>query len=234
MTLPFARGADMYGGYPFFFLGLAWLSVWTLVAGYCESIAFLSACRAMQGLAVAAFQPASFTLIGGVYPPGRRRNIVFGTYAACAPLGFYCGILVSGLAVQYLNWSWYFWIASILSFVTVGLAFLSIPSDLLDRRQLNLTMDWMGSFTITAGLLLVAYALAASSHTTGGWASPRTLAAFLTGLGCLCAAAYIELRVAKCAILPCDFFKPKGVTPFIMASVFFYGSFGVFLFYSML
>jgi MFS family permease len=94
--LAFGRLADMYGGYPVYTAGVTWLAVWSLIAGFAQNELMLDICRAIQGFGPAAYLPSSIMLLGSVYRPGPRKNMVFAVYGACAPLGFYLGIFFAG------------------------------------------------------------------------------------------------------------------------------------------
>jgi MFS family permease len=78
----------MYGGYPVYVAGMAWLVVWSLIAGFSTNQAMLNFCRALQGLGPAAFLPSSVMILGSIYRPGPRKNLVFSMYGGCAPAGF--------------------------------------------------------------------------------------------------------------------------------------------------
>ena len=86
--LVFGRLGDMYGGYPLYVGGLVWLALWSLICGFSKNAIMLDICRALQGLGPAAFLPSSMMLIGSIYRPGPRKNLVFSIYGACAPIGF--------------------------------------------------------------------------------------------------------------------------------------------------
>jgi len=79
----------MYGGFPVYVAGLAWLTIWSLVAGFSTNQVMLNFCRALQGLGPAAFLPSSVMILGSIYRPGPRKNLIFSIYGACAPLGMY-------------------------------------------------------------------------------------------------------------------------------------------------
>lgn len=228
--LIFARISDMYGGYMPFMFGVCWLAIWSLVAGFADAVVVLDVARAMQGLAIAAFIPSTFAMIGSIYPDGPRKNTVLGLYAGCAPLGFFAGFLTAGALPENAP-GWYFWIAAALSFITVITAYLTVPHDRTDREVLDLKMDWAGSFLITGGLILVAYALAVEPYAEG-WSSPFVLGPLISGIGCLAVAFWVEGWVATCPLIPFDFFKPKSTKAFSLACLCFYASYGVWLYES--
>jgi MFS family permease len=235
--LIFARLADIYGGYGILMGGLLWLSVWTLVPGFFTSVIILDVARAMQGLALAAFTPSTFVLVSTFYNAGRRKNFVLGLYSGCAPLGFFAGILTAGVLPPDRS-QWYLWIASILTGVTAITAYLTIPHDWTNRKQLDLKMDWLGSFLITAGLVLLSYAVAfepdANLHdrTRNGFSYPDVYGPFAAGLACLAAAACAERWYAECPLIPFDFFRPKSTMALCLAGLCFYASYGVWLYES--
>ncbi|KAF2164900.1 hypothetical protein M409DRAFT_67605 [Zasmidium cellare ATCC 36951] len=237
--LIFARISDMYGGYFPFMFGVLWLGIWSLLAGFAGAGILLDVSRAMQGLAIAASIPSTFAMLGSTYPEGgKRKNIVLGLYAGCAPVGFFAGFLVAG-ALPDSAPGWYFYIAAALSFITAITAYLTVPHDPTDREKMNLKMDWWGAFLITAGLILVAYALAvepyAAAGTSGsGWSTAMVLGPLICGLGCLGVAFWVEgwYMTNSSALLPFDFFKPKSVKALSMACLCFYASYGVWLYES--
>jgi MFS family permease len=81
----------MYGGYPVYLFGLVWFCIWSLIAGFSTNELMLDISRAIQGLGPAAFLPSGVLLMGNVYRPGPRKNIVFSLYGGSAPLGFFFG-----------------------------------------------------------------------------------------------------------------------------------------------
>ncbi|KAF1816584.1 putative MFS multidrug transporter [Eremomyces bilateralis CBS 781.70] len=235
MTLPLSRATDMYGGYPLFMLGTAWLSIWTLAGGFCQSQEMLNVARAMQGLAIAAFQPAAFSLLARAFRPGRKRNVVFGVYGACAPLGFFGGILTSGICLQFGRWEWYFWVGSVLALLSAISAYFAVPETKIKppAGSKDLKMDWIGACAIASGLIMLSYGLAASAASEVPWKDPAVLGPLCAGALCLVVSLYVELNVVDSPLLPTDFFAPKNVKAMLVACLMFYGSFGSYLFYSM-
>ncbi|MCJ1404142.1 hypothetical protein MMC11_007367 [Xylographa trunciseda] len=226
--LPFGRLADMYGGYPVFMFGLIWSMIWSLIGGFSQNQLMLDFCRALHGLGPAAFLPTGVMLLGSTYRPGPRKNLVFSLYGASSIIGFFVGIFFAGVSGQYLHWSWYFWIGTILLFLTTAVAFITVPSDRRNVPSPDITMDWLGAATIVPGLILVVFAVTDSSHATDGWGTPYVYVTLILGSALLCTAFYIEGWVAKVPLLPFDMFQVKQMKPLVIALFFSYGVFGVY------
>lgn len=230
--LPSGRMADMYGGYVVYVGGVIWLTVWSIIAGFSRNELMMDFCRALQGLGPAAYLPSGMMLLGTVYRPGPRKNLVFGIYGACAPLGFFVGIFFAGVAGQFLSWSAYFWIGAGLSFSTAVVAYFSIPSDYQERKNLRVKMDWLGTILISSGLILVVFAITDSAHAPRGWTTPYIYTLSIIGVLLLCIAIYVEGWVADAPLLPSDIFTVRYMKALIIAMFFSFGSLGVFLLYS--
>lgn len=232
--LPFGRLADIYGGFPVYLAGCAWTCVWSLVAGFAQNELMLDFCRALQGLGPAAYLPASLTLLGSMYRPGPRKNLVFSIYGAMAPLGFYIGIFFAGVSGQYAGWRWYFWIGAILTAMTAAIAYWTIPSDHTERKGNGVKMDWLGSITTSCGLILVVFAITDASHAPNGWSTPYVPVTLILGAMFLGAAFCVEGWVAEQPLLPFKVFKIKYMRPFILGLLFAYGTLGIYILYATL
>jgi MFS family permease len=232
--LVMGRLADMFGGKVVYVAGMAWLTAWSLVAGFSQNELMLDFCRALQGFGPAAFLPAGLALIGKVYHiGGQRRNMVFCIYGACAPAGFFFGILAAGVAAQVKNvggWSFYFWIGTAITFLTALVAFFFIPEE--HTRDPDIKMDWLGAATISSGLILITFSIIGSSYAPQRWRTPYIFVLFIVGFLLLFVAAYIESNVASQPLLPPSLFKVKYMPALTVALFFTYGSLGIFLLYA--
>lgn len=235
--LVFARISDLYGGYLPFMFGVSWLTIWTLIPAFVSDLTILDVSRAMQGLAIAAFTPSTFVMVSSVYTDGPRKNFVFGLFSGCAPLGFFAGFLTAGALSTHETYG-YFWIVAALSFITAVTAYLSVPHDKTDRKGLGLKMDWLGACLITGGLILVAYSLAVSTYSNDNdprrstFSYPMVYGPFTAGVACLVLAVWVEGWFAVCPLMPFDFFQPRSVKAFCIAGLFFYSTYGVWLYTS--
>lgn len=228
----FGRLCDMYGGFPIYTGGMAWLAVWSLISGWSQNELMMDICRGIAGLGPSAYLPASLMLLGSVYRPGPRKNIVFSVYGACAAVGFYVGIFFAGVTAQFTTWRWYFFIGAILAAITAVSSYIFIPSDTQERKDLGVKMDWAGAVLISCGLILVVFAITDSSHAPQGWATPYIYALLIVGVLFLAVAVYIEGWVAEQPLLPFDLFSPKYMKPLVIALFIMYGSLGIFLLYA--
>ena len=232
--LPFGRLADMYGGYPVYLGGLAWFCIWSLIAGFSQNNLMLIFCRAFQGLGPSAFLPSGVMLMGSIYRPGPRKNLVFSLYGGSAPFGFFTGVFFAGVTGQFTSFGWYFWIGTILTFTTAVAAYLTVPSDVEERSAIGVEMDWLGSALIVSGLILVVFALTDSSHAPEKWRTPYIYVLLIVGTLILGIAVYVEGWVAKSPLLPFDLFQVPHLPALCLALFFSDGVLGIFLLYSTL
>lgn len=230
LLLPFGRLTDMYGCFPVYFGGLAWLLVSTVVLGFAQDLPLLLAARALQGVGAAAYLPAGMTLLGTTYRPGPRKNTIFSLYGGCAPFGFFTGIVVAGLCGEYTRWSWYAWIAAVLLLALCVLTAFCVPHRW--KRGDLVSMDWWGTLTSVASLGLLNYAFTDAAHVDGRFASPKILVTLVLGVVLMAVFIYIEGWVVEKPLLPGSLFRIKFITPLFLALFIAYGGFGVYLFYS--
>jgi MFS family permease len=231
LLLPFARMCDLYGGRTVFLAGHAWACIWTIVSGFSQNPVMLIVCRAMQGVGVGAFVPAGLALLGQTYRPGPRKNMVFAVWGALACLGFYFGIFMGAICVEFLTWSWFFYIGAILLVVIVIAGWFSIPKNLHDIDP-TIKMDWLGVITIIPGLSLVVFAFTDGGHAPDGWKTPYIYVTLILGVLFLIAGVYTQGWVAKQPLLPPELFKPKYMKRLCVVLFCCYGCYGLFLFYA--
>lgn len=233
--LGFGRLADRYGGFPVYAGGIVWALAWTLVAGFSINVPMLIFCRAMQGLGASAYLPSGLMMLGRLYRPGPRKNVVFCIYGAMAPLGFFLGISVAGLVSQYAHWSWYFWIGAIIAFLAFVGSYLTTPSlPRADCGDEDVQMDWLGSITLATGVILLVFAITEVADAPQGWRTPYVLATAIAAMLSLAATLVVEVWIAKNPLLPASVFRIKYLRPLMAGLLLCYGTVGLYVCYATL
>ena len=234
LFLLFGRISDIFGAQRIFLFGLAWHTIWGLAASFAQNALTMNIFRALQGIGPAAFLPSSISLLANTYRPGVRKNLIFSVYGACAPIGFFLGILFSGISVEVGTWRLYFWIGSGLVFFSFVAGIFTVPKEkhTEGRGDWKRDMDWCGAVTIIAGLIITTAAITESSRAENGWGTWYIILLFVIGVAFLAVAVYVEGWVAKAPLLPFDMFKVPGMLPLTIALFFSYGVFGTWLFYT--
>src|SRR2546430_10762490 len=116
------------------------------------------------------------------------RNFALGIYGAASGSGAAGGVLLGGLLTSSLSWLWIFFIN-----VPVGLAAIALTPLLLRESRADLGhrhFDFAGAASVTAGLMLLVYAM--TRATSDGWGSATTLALLAGAAGLVLAFVAID------------------------------------------
>jgi EmrB/QacA subfamily drug resistance transporter len=201
------RLADLLGRRRLFIAGLALFTVSSLLDGLAWSEASLIFFRSLQGLGAALLSPAALSILTTTFREGRDRNVALGIWGAASGSGGAAGVLLGGVLTSGLNWSWIFFVN-----VPVGIAVIALTPWLLGESRADLrhrNFDLAGAASITAGLMILVYALTrAAQH---GWATAETIV-LLVAAGALIGSFFvIELR-SKAPLLPLRIFRLRTLT----------------------
>ncbi|HYT50918.1 MAG TPA: MFS transporter [Gaiellaceae bacterium] len=201
------RLADLLGRRRLFITGLALFAASSLLCGLAWSEGSLIAFRAVQGLGGALLAPAALSLLMTRFAEGRDRNLALGIYGAASGSGAAVGVLLGGVLTSYLSWSWIFFIN-----VPVGVAAIALAPLLLQESRADVThrhFDFPGAASITAGLMLLVYAM--TRATSDGWGSGSTLALLAGAAALVLAFVAIELR-SPSPLLPLRIFRSRTLS----------------------
>jgi EmrB/QacA subfamily drug resistance transporter len=196
------RLADLLGRRRLFVAGLSLFAASSLLCGLAWSEASLIAFRAVQGLGGALLAPAALSLLMTTFAEGRERNLALGIYGAASGSGAAAGVLLGGLLTSYLSWSWIFFIN-----VPVGVAAMALTPLLLQESRAGLAerhFDFAGAASVTAGLMLLVYAM--TRATSDGWGADTTLALLAGAIALVLTFVAIELR-SPSPLLPLRIFR---------------------------
>jgi EmrB/QacA subfamily drug resistance transporter len=184
------RAADILGRKRIFIAGVILFSVASLLNGLATSSGMLVAFRGLQGLGAALVSPAALSIITTTFAEGPDRTKALGVWGAIAAGGGAIGLLLGGILVDVLSWEWIFFVN-----VPIGVvaAFLSARLIRESKAERSGAFDILGAVTVTAGLMVLVYAIVKAQ--SFGWGSPKTLALFAVGAGLLVAFGFVETRI---------------------------------------
>jgi EmrB/QacA subfamily drug resistance transporter len=201
------RLGDLLGRRRLFVAGLAVFAASSLLCGLAWSEASLISFRALQGLGGAMLAPAALALLMTTFAEGRERNIALGIYGGAAGSGAAVGVLLGGVLTSYLSWPWIFFIN-----VPVAIAAIALTPVLLKESRADAALrhfDVAGATSITAGLMLLVYAL--TRATTDGWGTTSTIGLLAASAALVIAFIVIELR-SPAPLLPMRIFRSRTLT----------------------
>jgi EmrB/QacA subfamily drug resistance transporter len=201
------RLADLLGRRRLFIAGLALFAASSLLCGLAWSESSLIGFRAVQGLGGALLAPAALSLLMTRFAEGRDRNLALGIYGAASGSGAAVGVLLGGVLTSYLSWSWIFFINVPVGVVAIALAPLLLQESRADVAHRH--FDFPGAASITAGLMLLVYAM--TRATNDGWGSGSTLALLAGAAALVLAFVLIELR-SPAPLLPLRIFRSRTLS----------------------
>src|ERR1700680_2127351 len=173
------RAADLLGRRRMFLLGIGLFTAASLLNGLATSPGVLVAGRALQGLGGALVSPAALTVLTTTFAEGRERTTALGVWSAVAVGGGAVGLLLGGVLTDLLSWQWVFFVNVPVGAIAILLAIRFVPESRVANARGG--VDIAGAVSITAGLVVLVYALV-HAQTAGG-------VSFTTfGLGAIAAA----------------------------------------------
>jgi len=218
------RAGDLYGQKRVFVIGIVGFALSSLTAGFAPSLLVLIVARGVQGVAAAMTTATALAILAATYPEGPKRNRAFGAVVAVLSAGFAAGSILGGVLTAAFGWR------SVM-FVNVPIgavaAFLANRYIALDRGRASGTrLDVPGAVTVTAGLVLLVYAL--TNAATVGFATVET--AIPMGLSTLALGGFLVIESrSRSPLMPLSFLRRRTVLEANTLSILMTASAGGFL-----
>jgi EmrB/QacA subfamily drug resistance transporter len=223
------RAGDLLGRKRLFIAGVALFSLASLLNGLAQSSTMLIIGRGLQGLGGALLSPAALSIITTTFTDQTERTRALGVWSAIAAGGGAVGLLLGGVLTDLASWEWIFFVNVPVGLATLLLTLRYIPES---RAQLqHRTFDLAGATSVTAGLVIIVFAIVKAQ--SFGWGSAKTIGLLAGGVALLALFALIESR-SKQPLMRLSIFKVRTLATadgvlLLVAS----GLFGMFFFASL-
>jgi EmrB/QacA subfamily drug resistance transporter len=184
------RAGDLVGRKRIFLVGLVIFTVASLLNALSVNAEMLIICRGLQGLGAALVAPAALSIITTTFAEGAERAKAMSVWAAIAVGGGAVGLVLGGVLVDYLSWPWIFYVNVPVGIAVFVAALREVPESKDERA--HKAFDLAGAATVTAGLVILVYAIVKAQEK--GWGSAHTLIVGGIALALLAIFLLIERR----------------------------------------
>ncbi|HEX3783643.1 MAG TPA: MDR family MFS transporter [Pseudonocardiaceae bacterium] len=192
---------DIYGRKNVFLASVIVFIAGSFFCGFANSMTWLIAFRAVQGLGAGGIMVTSSALIADVIPL-RERGKYQGALGSVFGVVTVIGPLLGGLFVDHLSWRWAFYVNIPVAVIVIAVAIPAIPGV---RNAVKLAVDYLGIILVAlgaSGLTLVT----SWGGTTYPWLSTTIIAMTIGSVIALVAFVFVERR-AKEPVLPMRLFQ---------------------------
>lgn len=216
--------ADIYGRRIFYLLGMAVFLLGSALCGAAQTMTQLIIFRGVQGIGAGMLMPIAFTIIGDLYP-GEQRAKMQGLFGGVFGLASIMGPKLGGWLTHTFTWRWVFYINLPIGIIAGALIALHLVESKGERRPI----DWVGAFTVTAGVTLLLLGLI-QGGVDHPWLSWPILTYFGLAAILLAVFVYTEQRVAE-PVLDFSLFRNRTFTTMsLVAALMGVGLFGAVIF----
>lgn len=194
--------ADIYGRKIFYLLGMGLFVGGSMLCGLSQNMGQLIAFRGLQGIGGGMLMPIAFTIVGDVFPAEERAKMQ-GIFGSVWGLAAVIGPKLGGWITQNYSWRYIFYVN-----LPVGLAAgLLMLLYYRESRGARRPIDWVGSFTVVAGITALLLALEEGGN-EWAWSSWQSLSLFAAAAVLLAVFVFVETRVAE-PVLDMRLFKNR-------------------------
>lgn len=150
--LPIGKLSDRYGRKRFYFLGVLFTGVFSVLASLGQTMEWLLFCRLLQGISMSMVFASGMAIITSVYPDS-ERGAAIGLYAASVYLALTLSPVVGGWVTEAFGWRAVFWIQAPPALMVI-LMLMTIKGEW--RDPLIKPFDWTGAviFAVWIGTLV--------------------------------------------------------------------------------
>src|SRR5690348_2845394 len=155
------RAADLLGHRRVFVAGLVVFSLASLAGGLSDTQGQLILARGAQGLGGAIVAPVTLSILTTTFAEGAERNRALAAWGAMGAAGGAAGVLIGGLLTDLLGWQWILFVNVPIG-RAIGAVARAVVAGGVTAFEGPRHYDAAGALTVTAGLVLVTYAIVRS------------------------------------------------------------------------
>lgn len=212
VTPIWGKMADLLGRRPAMFGGLALFILGSALSGAAHSMGQLIAFRALQGVGAGALFPVGMTIVADLMTLERRTKTI-ALFSGMWGVASLLGPLAGGYLTEQLSWRWVFYINLPFGILAAIMIWLNYTE--LHARRTHIKLDYAGTATLTAALVLLLLLVEQGNGWPLGWVLSASLACvLLVGLF-----IYIE-RHSPEPLIPLELFHERMVAVTALHGVF--------------
>lgn len=200
------RLADLIGRRRVLVTGMAIIAVSSTIGGLADSTGVLVGARLAQGLGAALTLPTALSILTTKFAEGKDRNAALGAWGGTGGIASAAGVILGGALTEGPGWRWVMFVNPIACALLLVPIFRLVEGERSRRRLVN--FDVAGAVLVTAGMLLLVYALVRAP--IAGWGSGRTIGEISGALVVLGAFVVNELR-HRAPLAPLSIFRINGL-----------------------
>lgn len=225
----YARLSDRHGRKALLLVGMALFLLGSACAGVAQSMEWLIAARALQGLGAGALEALPFILVADLYG-GRRNAALQGALAGLMGISVIAGPLLGGFLTDHVGWRAVFTVNLPIGLLAMAAVGAVLPASVGRGERRGAPLDLAGIALLTAGVGALLVGLSERGHAGADgalppWSEPRTGGLIALGLVLLAGFVAAERR-AVAPIVPLSLFADRRTAALLAAGAT--GAFGLY------
>src|SRR5690348_10487154 len=170
------RAADLVGRRRVLITGVVLFAGASLAGGLSTTSGALIAARLIQGFGAALMAPAGLSILTTTFSNPVDRHKALGLWGAISGLAAAAGVFLGGILSEGPGWRWVLFVNLPVCALILASAFVLIAGE---RKRFSLSgFDFPGAALVTAGVLLLVYALVKAPNV--GWTNRHTIGEIAT------------------------------------------------------
>jgi len=212
---------DRFGRRRLLVLGIVLFALASAACALAQSIAWLLAARAIQGIGAALLMPNSLAILGGAFS-GEARGRAIGAWAATGAMTAAIGPVLGGALIDSVGWPAIFLLNIPLAAAAIALTLRYVADEPRGGERNHL--DLAGAVLATSALGALAWALTLGAGPRG-W-SAVSIGGALAGATLTLAFVWVEKLRKERAMMPLALFGSRSFVGLSLLTLLLYGALG--------